>query len=136
MKLCTVATHPAKLTQEWGASSVLSAQQITFVSRRKSSKRPLFIGKWIEGNVPFELSGTMTTWPELFLRLRQRRPPWSPTHPHPFHTRGRGCHYFLWKPIMKPVIEGNHEATKALWLSGAGVIIAMLMWTIMMLLFY
>jgi hypothetical protein len=37
---------------------------------------------------------------------------------------------------MKTVIEGNHEATKAFALAGAGVIIAMLMWTLMMLLFY
>jgi hypothetical protein len=37
---------------------------------------------------------------------------------------------------MKTVIEGNNEATKALALSGAGVAVAMLMWTLMMLLFY
>jgi hypothetical protein len=37
---------------------------------------------------------------------------------------------------MKIVVEGNHEATKALALSGAGVMVAMLMWTLMMLLFY
>jgi hypothetical protein len=37
---------------------------------------------------------------------------------------------------MKIVIEGNQEATKALALSGAGVMVAMLMWTLMMLLFY
>jgi hypothetical protein len=37
---------------------------------------------------------------------------------------------------MKTVIEGNQEATKALALAGVGVIIAMLMWTLMMLVFY
>jgi hypothetical protein len=37
---------------------------------------------------------------------------------------------------MKAVIEGNHEAAKALALSVAGVMGAMLMWTLMMLLFY
>jgi hypothetical protein len=37
---------------------------------------------------------------------------------------------------MKSVIESNHEATKALVLSVAGVMVAMLMWTLMMLLFY
>jgi hypothetical protein len=37
---------------------------------------------------------------------------------------------------MKIVIEGNYEATKALALAGAGVMVAMLMWTFMMLLFY
>jgi hypothetical protein len=42
----------------------------------------------------------------------------------------------FWEVPMKTVIEGNQEATKALTLAGAGVIIAMLMWTLMMLLFY
>jgi hypothetical protein len=37
---------------------------------------------------------------------------------------------------MKTVVEGNHEAVKALALAGAGVMVAMLMWTLMMLLFY
>jgi hypothetical protein len=37
---------------------------------------------------------------------------------------------------MKTVIYSNHEATKALALSVAGVMGAMLMWTLMMLLFY
>jgi hypothetical protein len=37
---------------------------------------------------------------------------------------------------MKSVIESNHEATKAFALAGGGVIVAMLMWTLMMLLFY
>jgi hypothetical protein len=32
--------------------------------------------------------------------------------------------------------EGNHEARQALGLSLAGVIVAMLMWSLMMLLFY
>ena len=32
--------------------------------------------------------------------------------------------------------EGHHEATKALALSVAGVMVAMLMWNLMMLLFY
>jgi ABC-type arginine transport system permease subunit len=41
-----------------------------------------------------------------------------------------------WKSAMKAVIEGNHEAAKALALSVAGVMGAMLMWTLMMLLFY
>jgi hypothetical protein len=41
-----------------------------------------------------------------------------------------------WNSAMKIVIEGNHEATKALALSVAGVMGAMLMWTFMMLLFY
>ena len=34
------------------------------------------------------------------------------------------------------MIESNHEAAKALALSVAGVMGAMLMWTLMMLLFY
>ena len=33
-------------------------------------------------------------------------------------------------------VEGHHEATKALILAIAGVIVAMPMWTLMMLLFY
>jgi hypothetical protein len=37
---------------------------------------------------------------------------------------------------MKSVLEGNHEAAKALALAGAGVTVAILMWTFMMLLFY
>jgi hypothetical protein len=38
---------------------------------------------------------------------------------------------------MKTVrFEGHHEATKALALSVAGVMVAMLMWNFMMLLFY
>jgi hypothetical protein len=37
---------------------------------------------------------------------------------------------------MKSVIESNQEATKALVLSVAGVMGAMLMWTLMILLFY
>jgi hypothetical protein len=37
---------------------------------------------------------------------------------------------------MKTVIEGHHEATKALALSVGGVMLAMLMWSLMMLLFY
>jgi hypothetical protein len=37
---------------------------------------------------------------------------------------------------MKTVIDSNHEATKALALAGAGVMVTMLMWTLMMLLFY
>jgi hypothetical protein len=44
---------------------------------------------------------------------------------------------FLWKAAMKTVrFEGHHEATKALALSVAGVMVAMLMWNFMMLLFY
>jgi hypothetical protein len=37
---------------------------------------------------------------------------------------------------MKIAIEGNYEATKAFALSVMGVVGAMLMWTLMMLLFY
>jgi hypothetical protein len=38
---------------------------------------------------------------------------------------------------MKSVrFEGRHEATKALALAVAGVMVAMLMWNLMMLLFY
>jgi hypothetical protein len=37
---------------------------------------------------------------------------------------------------MKTVIEGNHEAAKALALSVAGVMGAMLAWALMMLVFY
>jgi hypothetical protein len=37
---------------------------------------------------------------------------------------------------MKTVIEGHHEATKALALAGAGVMVALLMWALMMLFFY
>jgi hypothetical protein len=37
---------------------------------------------------------------------------------------------------MKTVIDSNHEATKAFALAGAGVMAAMVMWTLMMLLFY
>jgi len=33
-------------------------------------------------------------------------------------------------------VQGHHEATKALALSMAGVMVAMLMWNLMMLLFY
>jgi hypothetical protein len=33
-------------------------------------------------------------------------------------------------------VEGHHEATKALILAIAGVIVAMPMWTLMLLLFY
>jgi hypothetical protein len=37
---------------------------------------------------------------------------------------------------MKTVIEGNHEATKAFVLAGAGVMVALPMWALMMLFFY
>jgi hypothetical protein len=47
-----------------------------------------------------------------------------------------GRHQLLWKSTMKSVIESNHEAAKALALSVAGVMGAMLAWTLMMLLFY
>jgi hypothetical protein len=33
-------------------------------------------------------------------------------------------------------VEGHHEATKALALAGAGVVIALPVWTLMLLLFY
>jgi hypothetical protein len=37
---------------------------------------------------------------------------------------------------MKDRNEGHHEATKALALAGAGVMVALPMWALMMLLFY
>ena len=42
----------------------------------------------------------------------------------------------FYEGAMKSMIEGNQEATKALALSGAGVLAAMLIWTLMMMLFY
>ena len=50
--------------------------------------------------------------------------------------RGHGCHQLFVEIRMKTVMEGDHEAAKALALSIAGVMGAMLMWTLMMLLFY
>jgi hypothetical protein len=65
--------------------------------------------------------------------------PWPPTHPLPSIAEVTDATNFCesrGKSTMKIAIEGNYEATKAFALSVMGVVGAMLMWTLMMLLFY
>jgi hypothetical protein len=57
----------------------------------------------------------------------------------PSNARGHGARIFVCNgtfDMRTERFEGKHEATKALALAGAGVMVAMLMWILMMLLFY
>ena len=64
--------------------------------------------------------------------------PWPPTHPHPSIAEVTAaisvCNGASDMKIGR--LEGHREEMKALTLSVAGVMVAMLMWNLMMLLFY